>query len=595
MATVNLKTATAASSVARAAVLIGAESQSADSPSVYPLPLAGAALFAPGVFLSQFDLTTDGTGDNSQALIDAIAELPDYGGTIFVNVPGILRTTSPVPVTKPNVKIRGMGHRNATYSEFWQQQPDGPAVIYSDHAGACFSFAIGDGADDEISGFECSDLSAQGNSDDYPASSFCSFSGTPTDFNRNFIFDRIAVTHFGCGWKVSGSGGSTAIGSLRITNSNIMYNLFIAQCDGGGQINQFVFRDNDAGQNGYGEGQGGLDIRAIAACIEGNILEGQRDPIKVTGAYRGISVRANYFEANVGVACVQLDGVSEFDVGCNTFLSVSTDYNVFLKNCGMGSCSDPYFGYPLFKVNPPVGCDSTGRRILVPESTENGLPLWLFNRPEWGGIMPVSGDHTPSYDQSMYVAGRRIPVQRHSIAPASNGLVVSTVNVAASSGQWAVVQLMLRLNDATPADDPYMTLSVNNTADAGSAETPLVGWANFVRTGEVVMATAAIRLHSAMTSLGVYIWPYGISPANEESITFDKSQIQVSIIDDLAEFVPGMNVEQACQMSAAPSGGAWARGETIPNSAPAAEGSAGWICTAAGTPGTWKALGTIAA
>lgn len=46
--------------------------------------------------------------------------------------------------------------------------------------------------------------------------------------------------------------------------------------------------------------------------------------------------------------------------------------------------------------------------------------------------------------------------------------------------------------------------------------------------------------------------------------------------------------------TAAPAAGAWKVGDTVYNSAPAAAGSIGWVCTTAGTPGTWKAFGTIA-
>lgn len=45
--------------------------------------------------------------------------------------------------------------------------------------------------------------------------------------------------------------------------------------------------------------------------------------------------------------------------------------------------------------------------------------------------------------------------------------------------------------------------------------------------------------------------------------------------------------------TAAPAAGEWARGDTIHNTAPSAGGFAGWICTTAGTPGTWKGYGAI--
>lgn len=47
--------------------------------------------------------------------------------------------------------------------------------------------------------------------------------------------------------------------------------------------------------------------------------------------------------------------------------------------------------------------------------------------------------------------------------------------------------------------------------------------------------------------------------------------------------------------SAAPAAGTWAVGDTVYNTAPVAGGTIGWVCTAAGTPGTWKSFGAIAA
>lgn len=47
--------------------------------------------------------------------------------------------------------------------------------------------------------------------------------------------------------------------------------------------------------------------------------------------------------------------------------------------------------------------------------------------------------------------------------------------------------------------------------------------------------------------------------------------------------------------SAAPTTGAHTVGEIVFNNAPAAAGTIGWVCTTAGTPGSWKAWGTISA
>jgi hypothetical protein len=45
--------------------------------------------------------------------------------------------------------------------------------------------------------------------------------------------------------------------------------------------------------------------------------------------------------------------------------------------------------------------------------------------------------------------------------------------------------------------------------------------------------------------------------------------------------------------SAAPTTGTWAVTNYVYNSAPAAGSPQGWVCTVAGTPGTWKAMGNL--
>ena len=45
--------------------------------------------------------------------------------------------------------------------------------------------------------------------------------------------------------------------------------------------------------------------------------------------------------------------------------------------------------------------------------------------------------------------------------------------------------------------------------------------------------------------------------------------------------------------SAAPTTGTYAKGDIVWNSAPTSGGFIGWVCVAAGTPGTWKTWGAI--
>ncbi|CAB4146209.1 Pectate lyase superfamily protein [uncultured Caudovirales phage] len=74
-------------------------------------------------------------------------------------------------------------------------------------------------------------------------------------------------------------------------------------------------------------------------------------------------------------------------------------------------------------------------------------------------------------------------------------------------------------------------------------------------------------------------------------------------IDVLADFTGGKlillnNVEsnsfQSTHQAAAPSTGTWRVGDIVYNNAPASAGYVGFVCTVAGTPGTWKSFGLIA-
>lgn len=47
--------------------------------------------------------------------------------------------------------------------------------------------------------------------------------------------------------------------------------------------------------------------------------------------------------------------------------------------------------------------------------------------------------------------------------------------------------------------------------------------------------------------------------------------------------------------TAAPTSGTWEQGRIVWNSTPSAGGTMGWVCTTAGTPGTWKTFGAITA
>lgn len=57
----------------------------------------------------------------------------------------------------------------------------------------------------------------------------------------------------------------------------------------------------------------------------------------------------------------------------------------------------------------------------------------------------------------------------------------------------------------------------------------------------------------------------------------------------------GASQNRMFSSSAVPAAGQWVRGDIVLNSAPSAAGFIGWVCTASGSPGTWKTFGAITA
>lgn len=60
-------------------------------------------------------------------------------------------------------------------------------------------------------------------------------------------------------------------------------------------------------------------------------------------------------------------------------------------------------------------------------------------------------------------------------------------------------------------------------------------------------------------------------------------------------FMFGSGLKYVQSLSAAPASGTYVVGDIVFNSSPTASGFVGWVCTTAGTPGTWKTFGAISA
>lgn len=87
------------------------------------------------------------------------------------------------------------------------------------------------------------------------------------------------------------------------------------------------------------------------------------------------------------------------------------------------------------------------------------------------------------------------------------------------------------------------------------------------------------------------------APITDNSSTYYRPPIGNNIVSGSQAWKGGTTVNQAGEylLAAAPTTGTWAAGERVLFPAPVAGGYIGSVCVAAGTPGTWKSFGAIAA
>jgi hypothetical protein len=99
------------------------------------------------------------------------------------------------------------------------------------------------------------------------------------------------------------------------------------------------------------------------------------------------------------------------------------------------------------------------------------------------------------------------------------------------------------------------------------------------------------------TSVTMYFYPADTTGATVNFQAFQSiSDVNIELVSNIYQNgTVNVSTELYNQFSAAPSSGTWAVGDVVWNSVPTAGGTIGWVCTTAGTPGTWKTFGAIAA
>lgn len=546
------------------------------------------------VSVKDFGAVGNGDADDTAAINAALAYLASIGGGTLEFPNGTYKTTAQITIPANCISLVGTGKRGV-YPGLFVPGVNTPSTIMPVHSGRNAIRFYSSGANGDGS-FMAHGLNvATLESGSMPTSAFgWDCSGV---FMRDFTFEQCGIYGFTSAFDVYRPSGSMAeMGLFKAINNNINRNQWIARTLDGTQWNGFLFRDNEAGQNGYSVGQGGIAIAAHSCSIENNCMEGMRDPVKITGTYRGISVRGNYFEANVGRACVELASVrGPWSVGPNTYLAL-VDSNIAHKalvtDSGIGWCIDPYWSNVVHKANLPVlGADNaTGDNLL-----NNGLSSADYGFCRVDILEGQNFSREPQFSTIAYQratanqreinpqTGDPMPVQEYTTSGA--GAVALTYTISGSSGQWVVVSWLMKQQPGSATANPYVSINVNGTNAAGSKDYVIEAFTNYWRAGEWALITCAIKLGAAMSSLSVNLFPHGTSPSTGLVSRFLRPVVYT--VDDINKVIPYIDNFTAQSAASSPAAGTWKQGDWIYNSSVSSAGQSRFVCSVAGAPGTW--------
>ena len=541
------------------------------------------------VSVKDFGAKGDGVTDDTAAVLAGVASLKAMGGGTLFFPQGTYKVTSEILIDSAAIRFVGTGRRKV-YPGLFSPTVNTVSTIMPVHSSTAavrfFNATINTASTFSAEGINFATLETGA----MPTCCF-GFDGSG-NFHRDYTFDRVGIHGFTSAFDTYNTGGDTAFGLFKAINCAINRNGYIAR-NLTGQWNGFVFEKNEAGQNLTG----GLDIKAQAASIRQNSMEGQPNTIKVTGIYRGVTIAENYFELNSGAYCVQLRETSNAIIQGNYWQNITATEPLSLVAC-VGtkildrispSCDASFdLGSPNNALNPIPRGSATAAFFLDASMVQNNMQ----GLTEFGGYQVTA------------------PAGPHFSIPNSAGLLYTTSGTGLTSATKTGLSLPTDTYvgvafaisyESEPALPPRFELRVNSTNTQGYTNAIFYNFSRATQglKNKTVLYYGVVRATALVSTFQLFIYPYGLSPAAGlncylSAYTMYDLGTTLSSVSNVGAaiqaFIPETHVQR---VTAAPTVGTWPVGYKLNARAPAAGSFEGWICTTAGTPGTWKTFGAI--
>ena len=391
--------------------------------------------------------------------------------------------------------------------------------------------------------------------------------------------------------------GTQAMADLKVKNcqwaNNSEWGIYVYGAIAVGEI-----RRNSINTNGVG----GIFCGGKSLEIIGNLLEGQNRPLCVIAstASQEVTIEHNYFELCATGSPTTTAGLIEIAL-CNGFTldhnNVYGDQGADVPKALVRSCINGYVDTEAAMIDCSNVQTLAGPVIAAAGVAEKALSC-AWNMCQG---LPPSGASAVSETRgwlgtagTVYTkVGGRLWNATKVDDPDYRVLFSGTGNVGI--GEYGFIQVAIHYESEVPHAPVLFQLIGTNAGDTqvrkewtftphpatkiGDTVVYQIGWLN--ETG------------LAFTSVGVYCNPYGqdTTPGNGARIVrgigWTPASPKIGNLN-IFDLIAGI----ASSGSGAPTEGTWSPGDRV-DYVPAASGKIGAVCTAYGTPGTWKDYGAI--
>lgn len=298
---------------------------------------------------------------------------------------------------------------------------------------------------------------------------------------------------------------------------------------------------------------------------------------------------------NIYVSPYRIDDMGAVEISDTSFSGTSAQVQslfnlntqlcqVKLTNCNYRN-ADTAITNPRFTFDNCSWSPSGGVNTLTATSHNNQQSelLWAFDGgyPDPGKVSAVASGGTtivPSVDATF---GRGLYVN-----PSAGSLQASfqgfTRNDFAQGGQMFVVVR------GTLPNIPSGSLELSFVID-GSAVATAKTWTSSDSNADFRLVLPFTATAANPTNMGVAF------NGSADTGPLKLYQLELWIGKSLPSVtMPSFPQNVQTYAASTPAAGEWARGDIIWNNTPSAGGAPGWVCTAGGTPGTWKAMANLA-